>query len=402
MLRLRLCALFLPSVFLGCSQKPSGDNPAPPPKNVLVTQVFTADVPVQLHEFGRVTSPESVDVKPQVSGRITEVHFKDGQDVRKGDLLFTIDPRPFQADLQQSQGQLQADQAQLQLTQRNLQRDERIGKERFISEQQLDQDRAQIQNYQGAVAKDQAAIDLAKLNLEYCYLRSPVDGRTGRRLIDPGNYVSTGNVTLVNIQRQDLVYVDFNISENDLARLRENLPGNELKVDVVSPAKPDVTKSGSLSFVDNAVSAQAGTVLLRGTVPNEERYLWPGQYVNVALTLKVLKGALVVPGQTVQLGGKGPYLFVVKPDHTVEQREVVQGPRFGDLTVVSQGLQAAETVVVEGQLALGNGTKVDPSEYKPNGPNGAAPGGPGLTDRKGNGSPGQAPRQDGPKARSAL
>jgi membrane fusion protein, multidrug efflux system len=368
---------FLP----GCGQQPppGAAGQAPPPKNVLAAQVRVGDVPIQLHEFGRITSPESVDVKPQVSGRITEVHFKDGQEVKKEDLLLVIDPRPFQADLEQSQGQLQADQGQLQLAQRNLQRDEQIGKQRFVSEQQIDQDRTQVQNFQGAIIKDQAAIDLAKLNLEYSQVRSPLDGRTGRRLVDPGNYVATGGATLVNIQRQDPVYVDFNISENDLARLRENLAGHTLKVDVISPSNPGVTKSGLLTFLDNAVSTQAGTVLLRATISNEDRYLWPGQYVNVALTLQVLKGALVVPSQTIQLGGKGPYLFVIKPDHTAEQRLVTPGPRFGDITVVSKGVQAGETVVVEGQLALANGMKVNPAPYKPAGPEAPPPDGrPGL------------------------
>ncbi|MBV8900720.1 MAG: efflux RND transporter periplasmic adaptor subunit, partial [Verrucomicrobia bacterium] len=234
MLRLRSSLLLLvPLALIGCGQQsPPGGTGQAPPKNVLVTQVSTQDVPIQLHEFGRVTSPESVDVKPQVSERITEVHFKDGQEVKKGDLLFVIDPRPFQADLEQSQGQLQSDQAQLQLAQRNLQRDEQIGKQRFVSEQQIDQDRTQVQNLQGAIVRDQAAIERARLNLEYSQVRAPVDGRTGRRLVDPGNYVATGGTTLVNIQRQDPVYVDFNISENDLARLREDLGGHALKVDV--------------------------------------------------------------------------------------------------------------------------------------------------------------------------
>jgi membrane fusion protein, multidrug efflux system len=406
MLRLRFPFFLIPLALLGCGQRPppGGTGQAPPPKNVLVTQVSTADVPIQLHEFGRITSPESVDVKPQVSGRITEVHFKDGQEVKKGDLLFVIDPRPFQADLEQSQGQLQADQGQLQLAQRNLQRDEQIGRQRFVSEQQIDQDRTQVQNFQGAIIKDQAAIDLAKLNLEYSQVRAPGDGRTGRRLVDLGNYVATGGATLVNIQRQDLIYADFNISENDLARVRENLAGHTLKVEVVSPAKPEVTKSGLLSFLDNAVSTQAGTVLLRATIPNEDRYLWPGQYVNVALTLQVLKGALVVPSQTIQLGGKGPYLFVIKPDDTAEQRLVTPGPRFGDITVVSKGVQAGETVVVEGQLALGSGMKVNPAPYKPSGPEAPPPdgGGAGLTENHQAAAPDQSPKQTPAQAQSAL
>jgi membrane fusion protein, multidrug efflux system len=345
----------------GCGEKQITNAP-PAAKNVLVTKVRAMDVPVQLHEFGRLSSPESVNVQPQVNGRIMEVHFVEGQEVKKGDLLFVIDPRPFQADLEQSQGQLKSDQAQLALDQRNLQRDEQM--QHVVSEQAKDIDRTQVDNLQGAVAKDQASIDLAKLNLEYCYIRSPTDGRTGRRLVDPGNYVATGGATLVNIQLQDPVYVDFTISENDLAQLRENMgQGRTLNVDLATPSRPDIVKTGKLSFLDNSVSTQSGTALLRATIPNKDRYLWPGQYVNVTLTLQVLKDALVVPSQTVQLGGKGTYLFAVKPEDTVEQRLVTQGVRYQDLVVVSQGVKPDETVVVEGQLALGNGMKVNPKEY---------------------------------------
>ena len=259
---------------------------------------------------------------------------------------------------------MRSDQAQLALNQRNLQRDEQIGQQRFVSAQQIDTDRAQVENLQGAVAKDQASIDLAKLNLEYCYVRAPNDGRTGRRLVDPGNYVATGGATLVNIQLQDPVYVDFTISENDLAQLRENMrQGNTLKVEVLAPSRPEIVKTGKLSFLDNSVSTQSGTALLRATIPNPDRYLWPGQYVNVTLTLQILKDALVVPSQTVQMGGKGTYLFAVKPDNTAEQRAVTQGVRYQDLVVVSQGVSAGENVVVEGQLALGNGMKLNLKEY---------------------------------------
>jgi membrane fusion protein, multidrug efflux system len=382
----------------------SACGPSSPPsstqqtaKNVLVTKALSKDVPVQLYEFGRIASPETVDVKPQVSGRITEVHFTEGQDVKKGDLLFVIDPRPFQADLEQAQAQLQSDSAQLDLNQNNLQRDEKIGPQHFVSEQQIDTDKANVKNFQGAVGRDQASIDRAKLNLEYCYVRSPIDGRTGRRLVDAGNYVATGAVSLVNIQRQDPVYADFHISENDLARLRENMPGNQLNVDVVAPTQPDVTKSGALTFLDNAVSAQAGTVLLRATIPNSDHYLWPGQYVKVALTLQTLKGAVVVPSQTIQMGAKGPYLFVVRTDNTVEQRLVSQGVRYRDFVVVAEGLKADETVVVEGQLTIGNGAKVNPAPYRGGIP-GGSPSASGLTqsqhsgDSSGNVDPPASPK----------
>ena len=377
---MRLLWIFLPifCVLAGCGPSSPPNSTQQTVKNVLVTKALSKDVPVQLYEFGRIAAPETVDVKPQVSGRITEVHFTEGQDVKKGDLLFVIDPRPFQADLEQAQAQLQSDSAQLDLNKNNLQRDEKIGPQHFVSEQQIDTDKANVKNFQGAVGRDQASIDRAKLNLEYCYVRSPIDGRTGRRLVDAGNYVATGAVSLINIQRQDPVYADFNISENDLARLRENMPGNQLNVDVVAPTQPDVTKSGVLTFLDNAVSTQAGTVLLRATIPNSDHYLWPGQYVKVALTLQILKGAVVVPGQTIQLGGKGPYLFVVTPDDTVEQRLVTQGVRYRDLVVVADGLKADETVVVEGQLTIGTGAKVNPSPYRAGIP-GGSPSANGLT-----------------------
>jgi membrane fusion protein, multidrug efflux system len=396
---MRLLWIFLPifCALAACGPSSPSSSTQQTAKNVLVAKALSKDVPVQLYEFGRIASPETVDVKPQVSGRITEVHFTEGQDVKKGDLLFVIDPRPFQADLEQAQAQLQSDSAQLDLNQNNLQRDEKIGPQHFVSEQQIDTDKANVKNFQGAVGRDQASIDRAKLNLEYCYVRSPIDGRTGRRLVDAGNYVATGAVSLVNIQRQDPVYADFHISENDLARLRENMPGNQLKVDVVAPTQPDVTKSGALTFLDNAVSAQAGTVLLRATIPNSDHYLWPGQYVKVALTLQTLKGAVVVPSQTIQMGAKGPYLFVVRPDNTVEQRIVTQGVRYRDFVVVAEGLKADETVVVEGQLTIGNGAKVNPAPYRGGIPGGSPSAG-GLTqsqhsgDSSGNVDPPASPK----------
>jgi multidrug efflux system membrane fusion protein len=331
------------------------------------------DVPVQINQFGRVSSPETVNIKPQVAGRITEVHFQEGQEVKKGDLLFVIDPRPFEADLQQAQGQLKSNEAQLEVNRKNLQRDIEVGRQRFVSEQEIDNLRAQVLNFEGAVQKDHAAIDRANLNLEYCYVKSPVDGRTGRRLVDPGNYVGVGSDVLVNIQRLDRVYVDFSISENDLARLRENMPGNSLKVDVDQPSRPDAMRSGSLTFLDNSVSSTAGSVLLRATIPNEDRYLWPGQYVNVALTIQVLKDALVVPTQTVQISKNGPYLFAVNADQTVDLRLVKPGVRYGDLIVVNEGVKDGETVVVEGQLALAKGMKVNAQPYQPSKPQGSTP-----------------------------
>jgi multidrug efflux system membrane fusion protein len=220
--------------------------------------VRTMDVPVLLKQFGRVRSPEIVDARPRVSGQITEVHFQEGQEIEQGALLFVIDPRPFQADLKQAEAQLKSDQAQLAVNRKNLQRLTDIGRQRFVSDQEIDNLAAQVANFEGAVERDSAAIDRAKLNLEYCEVRAPVRGRTGRRLVDRGNYVATGNDILVNIQRLDLVFVDFNVSENDLARVRENMAGNELPVEVTQPARSDLVAHGTLSFLDNTVSPRPG------------------------------------------------------------------------------------------------------------------------------------------------
>jgi membrane fusion protein, multidrug efflux system len=365
--------LLLPLALVGCGQKPNSAQQQAQ-KNVLVTTVKRTDVPVQINQFGRVSSPETVNIKPQVAGRITEVHFQEGQEVKKGDLLFVIDPRPFQADLRQAQGQLKSDTAQLEVNRKNLQRDIEVGRKRFVSEMDIDNLQAQVANYEGAVEKDHAAIDRANLNLEYCYVKSPVGGRTGRRLVDPGNYVGVGSDVLVNIQRLDRVYVDFSISENSLAQLRENMDGSLLKVDVDQPSRPDALRSGSLTFLDNSVSSTAGSVLLRATIPNEDRYLWPGQYVNVALTVQVLKDALVVPNQTVQISKNGPYLFVVNADKTVDLRLVKPGVRYRDLIVVNEGVKDGETVVVEGQLALAKGMKVNAQPYQSSKPDVTPPG----------------------------
>jgi len=365
--------LLLPLALVGCGQKPNSAQQQAQ-KNVLVTTVKRTDVPVQINQFGRVSSPETVNIKPQVAGRITEVHFQEGQEVKKGDLLFVIDPRPFQADLRQAQGQLKSDTAQLEVNRKNLQRDIEVGRQRFVSEMDIDNLQAQVANYEGAVEKDHAAIDRANLNLEYCYVKSPVGGRTGRRLVDPGNYVGIGSDVLVNIQRLDRVYVDFSISENSLAQLRENMDGSLLKVDVDQPSRPDALRSGSLTFLDNSVSSTAGSVLLRATIPNEDRYLWPGQYVNVALTVQVLKDALVVPNQTVQISKNGPYLFVVNADKTVDLRLVKPGVRYRDLIVVNEGVKDGETVVVEGQLALAKGMKVNAQPYQSSKPDVTPPG----------------------------
>lgn len=352
----------------GCGKKGKAANaPAggPPPRNVLVAKVITRDSPLYLDEIGSCTAVETVQVQAQVSGQITERHFQDGQDVKKGDLLFTIDPRPYQAALDQAEGQLAQARAQLQLDQLNLQRQVDLQKQRVVAQQDLDTARAAVATDQARIQTDEAAVATAKINLDYCTIRSPIDGRAGLRQVDVGNVVSGGNgggggATLVTIQRYDPIYTDFTVAESDLPQVRRYLSNPNLRVQTDAPDDQAAAREGKLYFIDNAVQSGAGTVRLRGLTDNPDKLLWPGEFVRVKLVLDTLKDARLVPSGAVQIGAKGPFVFVVKPDSTVDLRPVQPGQRQeGDLTVIRDGLQPGETVVVTGQLQLAPGAKVN-------------------------------------------
>ena len=351
----------------GCGKKAADNHKAggPPPRNVLVAKVVTRDAPLYLDEIGSCTAVETVQVQAQVSGQITARHFQDGQDVKKGDPLFTIDPRPYQAALDQAEGQLAQAKAQLQLDQLNLQRQVDLQKQRVIAQQDLDTARAAVATDQARIQTDEAAVATARINLDYCTINSPIDGRTGLRQVDVGNIVNGGNgggggAVLLTIQRYDPIYTDFTVAESDLPQVRRYLENPNLRVQTDAPDDQAPMREGKLYFIDNAVQSGAGTVRLRGLTDNPDKLLWPGEFVRVKLVLDVLKDARLVPSGAVQIGQKGPFVFVVKPDATVDLRPVQPGQRQeGDLTVIRDGLQPGETVVVTGQLQLAPGTKVN-------------------------------------------
>ncbi len=377
------CLLIVASsglILTGCGKK-SGDTKAaggPPPRNVLVAKVITRDAPLYLDEIGNCAAVESVQVQAQVSGQITERKFEDGQDVKKGDLLFTIDPRPYQATLDQSEGQLAQAKAQLQLDQLNLQRQIDLQKQRVTAQQDLDTARANVSTDQARVQTAEATLAQARINLEFCHIRSPIDGRTGLRQVDVGNVVNGGNgggggAVLLTIQRYDPIYTDFTVAETDLAEVRRYLNNDKLRVVTDAPDDRSPPREGKLYFIDNAVQAGAGTVRVRGITDNPDRLLWPGAFVRVRLVLDVLQNAQLVPSGAVQIGQKGPFVFVVKPDSTVDIRPVTAGQRQdGDLTVIREGLQAGETVVVTGQLQLAPGAKVNTKDVGEGGGAGSA------------------------------
>src|SRR3954469_5287444 len=329
-------------------------NAAPGPRPVTTAKVITQDVPLYLDEIGTTTAYETVQIQAQVSGQIISREFKDGGDVKKADLLFTIDPKPYEAALASAQ----ADQAFNEAT---LKRQQLLKKQNVTASQEWD-------TAQANARRSQAAVAAAQVNLDRCYIKSPIDGRAGLRNVDVGNVVGPGGSTpLLTIMGMDPIYTDFTVAEPDLPLVRRYLNNPNLKV--VTDADDDniEPRSGSLYFIDNAIQPGAGTVKVRGVTPNPDRALWPSQFVKVRLVLDILKDAKLVPSTAVQIGQNGPYVFVVKSDSSLELRQVKPGQTQGDLVVIPDGVQTGEMVVTSGQLQLSPGMKVNP---RPGGPNG--------------------------------
>src|SRR5213595_843879 len=322
----------------------------PPVRPVLVAKVVTKHVPVYLDEIGTCAAYETVQVQAQVSGQIIARHFQDGSDVKQGDPLFTIDPRPYQATLDQAKAQAALDQA-------TLKRQEDLRARKVISQQ----------DYDTAVAnsrKSQAAAEAAQVNLDYCYIKSPINGRVGLRNVDVGNLVGPSTPPLVIIQGLDPIYTDFTVAENDLPTVRKYLGGPNVKVQTYLPDGSIAPRMGDLYFIDNAVQPGSGTVKVRGVTANADRALWPLEFVLVRFILDTIKDARLVPSQAVQISQSGPFVFVLKPDNTVDLRPVKPGQhQDSDMMVVESGIQPDETVIVTGQLALAPGSKVDPKPY---------------------------------------
>ena len=325
----------------------------PPVRPVLVAKVISKDVPLYLDEIGTCAAYETVQVQAQVSGQIIARHFQDGADVKKGDLLFTIDPRPFQAALQQAQAQAALDQV-------TLKRQTELRARNVTAPQDFD-------TAQANARKSEAAAAAAQVNVDFCYIKSPINGRAGLRLVDVGNIVSgnTGSgAVLLTIQGLDPIYTDFTVAETDLALVRKYLGGPNVKVQTYSPDDKIPPRIGDLYFIDNAVQPGSGTVKARGVTPNPDHAFWPSEFVRVRFILDTIKDARLVPSQAVQISQSGPFIFVMKSDNSVDLRPVKPGQRQeGDLMVVESGIQPDETVVVTGQLALAPGSKVDPKPY---------------------------------------
>jgi multidrug efflux system membrane fusion protein len=374
----------------GCAKKST--EAAGPPQQfaplVTVARATAHDVPVYLEEIGRSGAFESVTVTPQISGRITERHFQDGAELKKDELLFTIDPRPYQAQLDSAQAQLAQSKAALDLANTQLKMYASVADTRAVSQMDVETKKNTVAVDQAQVEAAEAAVETAKLNLEYCNIHSPIDGRAGMRLVDVGNVVQTNTTALLLIQRLDPIYADFTITEGDLPEVQRELARGILQARVRIPSDPpDRAREGKLTFVDNAVQNATGTVNLRATIPNADHHFWPGQFVNVTLVLATTKGAVLIPNQATQISQQGPYVFVVKPDGTVELRQVTLGQRQGDDVVATKGVSDGENVVVTGQLTVMPGIKV--RVQAEGGPGNGAPSG---------APPGKSPDSGAPKS----
>ena len=345
----------------GCG-KESQQSFERPPAPVTAATAAAQDVPIYIDAVGKVAAREVVSVQPQVSGRITKIHFTDGANVKVGDLLFTIDPRPFQAQLHQAEANLAQAAAALELARVNFARVESLSDPRAVSRQDYDTKKNAVALAEAQVQQNRAAVDTARLNLEYCTIRSPINGRAGQRAVDVGNVVSANSGSLLVIQRLDPIYADFTVTESELTAVQRNMANRSLRVEVRLPDDGAEPREGKLTFLDNSVQDGTGTVKLRATLANADRYFWPGRFAKVRLILSTQREAVLVPAEAPQQSAKGFFVYVIKADSSAELRPVKLGQRQGDLVIIQDGVKAGERVVVKGQLGVTPGGKVQVSQ----------------------------------------
>jgi membrane fusion protein, multidrug efflux system len=354
-------ALFM-LLLAGCGKSDKAAASAPQPSvPVSAATVVQKNVPVSIRAIGNVEALEKVDIKSQITGEIVSVHFREGEDVSKGELLFEMDPRQPKADLARAEGNLLRDQAQAKNARIQAQRYERLANEGVVSKQEYDRFVSESEALEASVAADQAAVEQARLQLQYTKIFSPIAGRTGNLMVDRGNIVKANeNPPLVTINQITPIATQFAIPEQQLADVKRYM-NQGLRVEAVPPGggTPVQPIQGKLTFIDNAVDPTTGTIRLKGEFANADRRLWPGQFVDVILTLTTTPNAVVVPSQAVQTGQQGQYVFVIKQDMTADMRPVVVSRSIGSETVIESGVQPGERVVTDGHLRLQKGAKVE-------------------------------------------
>ena len=350
----------------GCGGGPPAARPAGPGVPVAVGEVTREAVPVLVAAIGAVEARSTVSVRPQVGGEVTALHFQAGDDVARGQLLASIDPRTYRANLDQAQAQLERDKVRAANARQDVARYAELVAKDYVTRQQYEQSVADSQALEATLAADQATVENARLDLERATIRAPIGGRTGQQLVYAGNLVkASDDRALVVIQQMEPIDVRFAVPQQFLGEIRARLAdrlADGLAVEAALPrpgAQVDPPYRGTLTFIDNAVDSATGTIVLKATFPNHDRALWPGQFVNVALTLSTDADAVVAPASAVETGQNGDYVFVVKPDLSVESRPVTVDRTVGEKAVIAQGLAPGERVVTDGQLRLTPGAKVE-------------------------------------------
>jgi len=352
---LLLCVITVAS--LGACSKAKQQPPRVVP--VVAENADRKNVPLQVKAIGNVEAYNTVTIKSQVNGEISEVFFREGQDVRKGRMLFRIDPRPFESALRQAESALVRDRAQAANAKEDSKRYAALAGKGYVSVQEYDKARTNADALDAVVKSDEAAVENARLQLEYTAIMSPIDGQTGAITIQKGNVVKANDLPLVTINQITPIYVTFSVPELDLAYTTRYQASGDLHVDVSVPQNSKKPVKGSLTFIDNKVNTTTGTIMLKATFANQDRALWPGQFVDVVLTLTTERDRVVVPSQAVQTGQQGQYVYVIKDDMTAELRVVKPGRMYGELTVIDTGIAAGEKVVTDGQLRITPGVKVE-------------------------------------------
>jgi multidrug efflux system membrane fusion protein len=349
----------LAMVLNGCSKSSAGATAMQmPPPAVQVVPAVARDVPVYLDEIGKTTASEYVSITPQVAGQIMERDFVDGADIKQGQTLFVLDRRPYQAALDQAKAMLAQNLASVEFAKIEFDRMEGLIETKAVSKEDYDTKKNNLDVANAQVKASEAAVEAAQVNLDFCTIKSPIDGRAGARLVDVGNVVKSDEGSLVVIQKLDPIYADFTITERDLPDVQKNMANGTLKTLVKLPSDSGDGREGDLTFLDNAVQDGSGTVKLRATLSNPDHHFWPGQFVNVRLILSIQKNAAVVPAEAIQLGQQGSYVYVVKDNTTAELHPVTLGQKQGDMVVIEKGVSAGDPVITVGQLAVVPGAPV--------------------------------------------
>lgn len=351
-----MTTLALLSVIPACSK-----SKQPPPRVVPVVTEHAdrKNIPLQLKTIGNVEAFNAVAIKALVGGKVEGVHFREGQDVAKDSLLFKIDPAPYEAALRQAEANLARDVAQAKNAEEQARRYAILVQKDYVAKDQYDQIRANSDALSAAVDADRAAVENSRLQLSYCTIKSPINGRAGSVLVNAGNIIKASDLALTTINQIVPIYVTFSLPEQNLADIKKYSARGELQVEAIIPGDEKQPVRGELTFIDNAVDMTTGTIKLKGTFKNIDGRLWPGQFVDVILTLTTERDRVIVPSQAVQTGQQGQYIYVIKDDMTADLRVVSPGKTYQTWTIIEKGIAAGETVVTDGQLRLVPGVKVE-------------------------------------------